>query len=305
MIGVGPRSPSPVGFLGLGHMGEAMASRLASHDVDLVVWNRTRARAERMTAVGARPAASVREVFACCGVVILMLSDGAAIDEVLGRRDGRFAVALEGRVLVNMGTVSPEYSRGLHDEVRGAGGWFVEAPVSGSRVPAETGALVAMLAGDATALDVVEPLLAPLTAATFRCGAVPRALETKLSVNVFLIALVVGLTEATHFAESRGIDLALLQAVLDAGPMASAVSRGKLAKLVSGDRSAQASLRDVHYNNRLIVDAAAERGTPVPLLTRTAALFAEAERLGKGAEDMIAVIDALRARRSSGADAPR
>lgn len=302
MTGVAPHTPAPVGFIGLGHMGEPMAGRLASHGVDLVVWNRTRAAAERLAGLGARPAESPREVFAACRVVVLMLADGTAADAVLGRRDGRFDVDVAGRVVVNMGTVSPEYSRGLHDDVRAAGGRFVEAPVSGSRVPAETGTLVAMLAGDDAAADVVEPLLEPLTAATFRCGDVPRALETKLAVNVFLISLVVGLTEAVHFAESHGIDLPLLQAVLDAGPMASAVSRGKLAKLAAGDLSAQAAVRDVHYNNRLILAAAAQRGTPVPLLTRTAELLAEAERLGRGGEDMVAVIEALRSRSSRDAD---
>ena len=86
-----------------------------------------------------------------------------------------------------------------------------------------------MLAGHPAALDEVEDLLAPLTTRTFRCGPIPGALETKLAVNTYLIVMVTGLAEAAAYAEVRGVDLGMLREVLDAGPMASTVSRGKLA----------------------------------------------------------------------------
>ena len=195
-----------------------------------------------------------------------------------------------------MGTVSPEYSRGLAADLRAHGARFVEAPVSGSRLPAYDGALVAMLAGDDDVLDLVEGVVAPMTAATFRCGEVPRAIETKLAANVFLIGMVSALAEAVHFARGRGLDPEVLRSVLDAGTMASALSRVKLAKLVEGDDAAQAAISDVLYNNRLILDAAAERGLPMPLLDVCGALFATAEELGYGGADMVKVIAAIEAR---------
>ena len=161
-------------------------------------------------------------------------------------------------------------------------------------MPAASGTLVAMLAGEDRVLERVEPLLAPLTAAVVRCGDVPRALETKLAVNTFLIGVVTALAESVAFAERLGVDTAVLRSILDAGPMASAVSRGKLAKLADGDRTAQAGLSDVLYNNRLILDAASLRGMHLPLMSVCAELLATAEAAGLGETDMISVVDAIR-----------
>lgn len=282
-----------LGFIGLGRMGEPMATRLVQHGPGVVVWNRSVAKVGQLAALGATPASSAAEVFDRCDVVLLMLANSSAIDAALGREERKTVVSLEGRIVVNMGTVAPDYSKRLHDDVVGRGGHYVEAPVSGSRVPAQHGELVAMLAGDAAVVDEVQPLLAPMTTASFFCGAVPKALEMKLAVNVFLISMVTGLAEAVSFAEHRGLDLALLHAVLDAGPMSSAVSRIKLAKLVTADLSAQASVSDVLYNNRLILDAAPTHDS-MPLLARCAELYAEAEALGHGSDDMAAVIEAIR-----------
>ena len=160
-------------------------------------------------------------------------------------------------------------------------------------MPAFSGALVAMLAGDDDVLDLVEGVLAPMTAATFRCGEVPRAIETKLAANVFLIGMVVALAEAVHFARGRDLDDEILRSVLDAGTMASPLSRVKLAKVVDGDHAPQAAVSDVLYNNRLILDAADARGLSMPLLRVCGSLFAATEALGHGNDDMVRVIDAI------------
>jgi 3-hydroxyisobutyrate dehydrogenase len=283
-----------IGFLGLGRMGEPMAGRMVDHGLDLLVWNRTVATAERLARRGAQVAATPAEVFSRCDVVVLMLANDRVIDEVLDRSDPGFGVEVTGRTIVNMGTASPLYSAGLGQVLESHGATYVEAPVSGSRVPAQDGELVAMLAGPRAALDRVDPLLAPLTAATFRCGEVPRALETKLAVNVFLIALVGALAESAAFAERAGLELGLLQRILDAGPMASAVSRGKLAKLLDDDLSAQAAVSDVHYNCRLILEAGQRTGADLPLLRACAELLSHAEGRGLGGADMIAMVEVLR-----------
>jgi len=218
------------------------------------------------------------------------------IDEVLGRDQHEFAVDVAGKLVVNMGTVAPSYSRALHDDLVAAGARFVEAPVSGSKGPAQAGELVGMLAGDPVSVDQVEELLDPLTSSVVRCGQVPLALETKLAVNAYLITMVTGLAEAFAYGERRGVDPLLLRQILDAGPMASTVSRGKLAKLLADDLSAQASIRDVRYNTRLILDEASGTSAATPLLSSCEALLAESELLGLGTADMIAVIDAFRGR---------
>jgi len=282
-----------IGFIGLGRMGEPMAGRLVDAGVPLTVWTRSPSKLDQLTARGATPATSAADLFDRCDVVILMLTDGPATDAVLGRTGDGFAVPVAGRTLVNMGTVSPDYACGLHDQVVTCGGRYVEAPVSGSRVPAERGELVAMLAGDPDAVDEVEPLLGPMATATFRCGGVPSGTEMKLAVNVYLIGLVTALAESFHFAEQRGLDLATWGAIVDAGQMSSPISRVKVAKLLTDDRAPQAAISDVLYNNRLILEAA-DGAFPMPVLTVCARLLADAEDHGHGAEDMISAIEGIR-----------
>lgn len=283
-----------LGFLGLGVMGQPMALTLARAGADLVVWNRTPARCEPLRAAGATVAASPAEVFAAASTVLLMLADDVAVDKVLGRGTPSFRDRVAGHTIVHMGTTAPDYSRDLSAEVVAAGGRYVEAPMSGSRVPAAKGELVAMLAGDAA--EEVRPLLAPMCGATVMCGPVPNALLMKLAVNLYLITMVTGLAEAVHFAGRHGLDLDQFVAVLDAGPMASSVSRGKAAKLVTADFDIQASVANVLENNRLVASAARGAGLASPLLDVCHALYGEAAALGHGQSDMVAVLRAIEAR---------
>src|SRR5689334_8205592 len=168
-------------------MGQPMALNLARAVAaigvaGLVVWNRTASRAEPLRAAGARVAGSPGEVFRRAGeVLLLLLGDEAAIDAVVDRGGARCAHYVAGRTIVHMGTTAPDYSRELEAAVRGGGGRYVEAPVSGSRTPAEAGELVAMLAGEPDAVDAVRPLLVPVCRDTFGCGPVPGGLLMKLS----------------------------------------------------------------------------------------------------------------------------
>ena len=285
-----------VGFIGLGHMGLPMALNMVRAGTPLTVWNRSRDKAELVAEAGATVAHSPAQVFREARTVFLMLANGTVIDEVLERGTPRFAQMVAGRTLVHMGTTAASYSERLSEDTTSAGGRYVEAPVSGSRRPAEAGQLVGMVAGPAASVDAVLPLLAPLCATAVKCGEVPNATRMKLAVNLFLIAQVTGLAEAFHFAENNGLDVEAFRSVLDSGPMASSVSRLKLEKLVHGDFEVQASIRDVHYNSRLVADAARRSGVSSPVLDTCRDLFAEAEQLGHGHDDMVAVLRAIEAR---------
>ncbi|WP_011301640.1 NAD(P)-dependent oxidoreductase [Cupriavidus necator] len=285
-----------VGFIGLGVMGQPMALNLARAGTPLVVWNRSGGKYEPLVEAGAAVADSPADVFTCAGVVILMLANDRANDEALGRGTPDFAARVRERTIVHMGTTSTAYSHGLEADIRLAGGQYVEAPVSGSRKPAEAGQLVAMLAGDPAAMEQVRPLLAPMCREAISCGAVPNALTMKLAVNVFLITMVTGLAEAMHFAERHGLDPAHFMAVANASPMASDVSRFKVAKLAARDFSVQAAITDVLKNSRLVTEAARAAGMASPLLDVCHALYGETEALGLGQDDMAAVIRALEQR---------
>ncbi|HZS85975.1 MAG TPA: NAD(P)-dependent oxidoreductase [Chloroflexota bacterium] len=286
----------PVGFIGLGVMGEPMALNLVRAGTPLLVWNRTTARTQALAAAGAAVAADVADVFARAEVVILMLADEAAMDAVLDRRGPHFAGRVRGHTLVHMGTTAPAYSCALEGDVRAVGGHYVEAPVSGSRVPAQDGHLVALLAGEEPTVARVRPLLQPMCRMMLACGPVPHALLMKLAVNVFLLTLVTGLAESAHFAARHGLDLDTFAAALNSGQMASDISRVKVAKLLAGNVDAQAAIADVYKNARLIAEAARLAGAASPLIDVCHALYGEAVGLGLGGADMIAVLRAIEAR---------
>jgi 3-hydroxyisobutyrate dehydrogenase len=274
-----------------------MARNLARAGAPLIVWNRSAHKSEALRTAGAKVATSPADVFKQARVVILMLADAAAIDTTLGRGTPDFTANVAQHIVVHMGTTSPAYSRELEADIRAAGGAYVEAPVSGSRKPAEAGQLVAMLAGDPSALEDVRLLLHPMCHEVILCGPVPNGLLMKQSINLFLITMVTGLAEAAHFADRHGLDMHQFVSVLDAGPMASSVSRAKALKLKTRDFAVQAAISDVLHNNcRLIADEAREAGIASPLLDVCHALYGETHALGLADSDMVAVLRAIEQR---------
>jgi 3-hydroxyisobutyrate dehydrogenase len=291
-----------LGFIGLGTMGEPMALNLTRARHPLTVWNRSPQKCVPLRDAGATIVDSVADVFRGSDVVFLMLIDSAAIDHVLRRGTPSFAEMLSGRTVVNMSSVEPVYSCGLEKDTKDVGGRFVEAPVSGSRVPAESGQLVAMVAGDQSVVADVSPLLRPMCHEVVFCGSAGSALRMKLVANIFMLALATGLAEAVHFADRQRLDRQLVQTVLNASAMASAFSRMKLAKLVADDYSPQALARDGCNSTRLITNAARDAHIATGLMDVCRELYEETVTLGHGSSDMISVIRAIEARSDSLSD---
>ena len=285
-----------VGFLGTGVMGLPMASNLLRAGTALIVWNRSSTKCEPLRLLGATVAVSAEAVFEQSEIVLLMLFDRAAVDKVLQRGSPNFDAMVKDRTLVNMGSISPADSRALDQDILRAGGRYVESPVSGSRIPAEQGQLVAMMAGDPDVVQEIRPLLVPMCHEQVFCGPTGNGLLMKLAVNLFLLVMANGLTEAVHFVDRNGLDRAHLEAVLNSGPMASSVSRIKLAKLIAGDYSPQAAIADALNSTRLITDAARESHAVCDLIRVCMEQYQETFDLGYGGEDMVAAIRAIEAR---------
>ncbi|GAB3736068.1 NAD(P)-dependent oxidoreductase [Silanimonas algicola] len=289
-------SPGPeprIGVIGLGAMGQPMALRLQAAFGPIHVWNRSAERCAPLVAAGAMACDDPDALFAACDVVLVMLADEAAMDAVLAPEAATFAARVRGRTIINAATISGPASQRWEQRIREAGGAYVEAPVSGSRVPAESGQLLAMLAGAPEAVAAARPVMAPMCRQVVDCGPVPSALTMKFAVNLFLIASVTGLAESAHFARAAGIDLRVWADLVDASQMASDISRVKTGKLREGDLSPQAAINNVLATNLRIVEAAHASGIPVPLAEATLRLYARAAEGGLGALDMISVVDAF------------
>ncbi len=279
------RNSMRVGFLGLGVMGTPMALNLA-RKFQLIVWNRSASKYPPLIEAGARIAETPAKVVEQSDVVITMLFDGPAMEAVL---DDDFRRALRGKTLINTNSVSVEFSRYLADQVQRSGGDFIEMPVSGSKVPAEQGQLVGMIAGDPAVAERIRPIVEPMTRAAVYCGPIGKGLMTKFAANTYSITMTVGLAEAMHLARAQGLDTRAFGQVLDEGPMASPFSKIKIAKMLNEDWSAQAAIKDCYNSARLIKEAGNTANTQLPLIQVCESLYGEAMQLGLAEEDMIAV----------------
>ncbi len=297
----GTASPhqSHIGFIGLGTMGQPMALNLVRAGVPLLAWNRNPERAAPLATAGAQVASTVSEVFQRAQTIILMLANSEAIDAVLERHTPAFATFVHDHTLVHMGTTAPDYSDSLAREIKQAGGRYVEAPVSGQRKPAETGQLLAMVAGEPAVVEAIRPLLAPMCRESIVCGPVPAALSMKLAVNLLTATHLVGLAEAFNYAARQHLDLAQFAAVLSASPLGSDLLRMKLPKLVERDFSAQAAIATVLEVVPLLVNTAQRSTTATPLFDAAHDLCLQAASLGYNSLDIVAVLYAIEERSGS------
>lgn len=280
-----------IGFIGTGTMGAAMAARLIAAGANPLLWNRSRNKLRPLRAIGGRTASTPEALFSESEIIIVMLADDDSTDDVLSLAVSNGGRQLSRKLVVNMGTGSPDRALAREAAIAAMGGTYVEAPVSGSRGPAEQGELIAMVAGGRPdQREAVCKLIEPMCRVCVDAGTVPSALRLKLAVNAYLITTVAGLAEAFHLGDRLGIERAMLARLLAEGPMASTVSMAKAEKLVAGDFSVQASIVDVHKNCRLVAAAASSSNAMIPLLERSLALFANRERHGDGHLDMAAVI---------------
>jgi 3-hydroxyisobutyrate dehydrogenase-like beta-hydroxyacid dehydrogenase len=192
-----------VGFLGLGVMGTPMALNI-SRKFPLTVWNRSASKYPLLVQAGAKTGTSPSQVVQHSDIIFMMLFDEHAIRTIL---TDDVSHELRNKTLVNSSSVSVEFSRYLSEQIQNAGGEFIEMPVSGSRVPAEQGRLVGMMAGDRAVTDRVQPYIEPMTSAEVYCGPIGSGLKMKYAVNNFLITMTAGLAEATNLAHAQGLDL--------------------------------------------------------------------------------------------------
>lgn len=278
-----------VGFLGLGRMGTPMAINLAKV-YPTTVWNRSASKYPAVIQAGAAVADSAPRVVESSDVIFTMLFDAPAIESIF---DSSFQKALKGKTIVNTSSVSTEYSSSLAERISAAGGSFVEMPVSGSKVPAEQGSLVGMMAGDEEVCKRIQHVVEPITSAAIYCGPIGSGLRMKYAINTYLITMTAGLAESVNLAKAQGLDLEAYSKVLQAGPLASAYSTLKMGKILAGDWSAQAAIKDCFNSTELIRAAARATGTQAPLIDVCNGLYGRARSDGLEEEDMIAVFKVL------------
>jgi 3-hydroxyisobutyrate dehydrogenase len=282
-----------VAVLGTGIMGAPMARNLARAGHDVVAWNRTRERAEPLTADGAVVADSPAEAVREAGTVVTMLADGHAVEAVMA--DAVEAVP-DGAVWAQMSTVGIDATERLVALARGGRVPFVDAPVLGTKSPAEQGALIVLAAGAPDAREHCAPVFDAVGGRTVVLGDEPGpATRMKLVVNTWLLSLLEGLGESVALAERFDLDPAAFIDIIDGGPMGPPYAKLKGTMMIERSYEPSFSLALAAKDARLALEAAEAEGLELPALRAIRAQLEKAVALGHGDEDMAAAVEAGRA----------
>lgn len=198
-----------LGFIGLGIMGSRIVKRLLDAGHHVSGYNRTRAKAEPLIAAGMRWCRTPREVAQAAAITFSMVSDTAALAAITDGPDGLLAGLSNGKIYVDMSTVSPRLIRDLAGRVSTTGAHMLEAPVSGSVGAVEGGTLVFFVGGDAEALEQVRPVFETLGQKIIHVGASGQAVSMKIAINLNLGTQLLSLFESLLLAERSGIPRAV------------------------------------------------------------------------------------------------
>ena len=278
-----------VTLLGTGTMGAPMARNLARAGLPVVAWNRTHAKAEALAQDGVRSAATSEAAVAEADVLITMLSDGAAIEAVLGGPGGAIAARPDGAVWIQMSTVGAAAADRLASLAADHAIHFVDAPVLGSAEPAQRGELTILASGPAEVRDRCAPVFEAVGARTFWLGAAGIGSRLKVVVNAWLMSTTAALAETIALAERLDIDPSAFLEVTDRGAI------GALYTDLNGTAMAERTfplnfpLELATKDAALALDAARGAGD-LHVFAATHAQFARAEQLGHGRRDWAAVI---------------
>jgi len=257
-------SGQKIGFIGLGLMGRPMAGHLAQAGAEMTIFNRTREKIEDLGSEGMAIAESPRAVTEAAEMVILMVSNTAAVQDVMGGAAGVLAGVRPGRLIIDMGTTAVGATRELARAVGDAGGEYVDAPVSGGSVGARDAALTIMAGGAAAAVERARPLFEVMGSRLTHIGEVGTGQVAK-SANQVIVGLTIGaVSEALYLAKRAGADPAKVRAAVKGGFADSRIMELHGQRIVDGDFTPGGTVRTQCKDMEEAVELAAELGFELP-----------------------------------------
>ncbi|WP_137169597.1 NAD(P)-dependent oxidoreductase [Marinomonas sp. FW-1] len=278
-----------VGFLGLGIMGKAMATNLVKAGFDVTVWNRNSAKCDELVALGAHQGITPRDVAAHCDITFAMVSDPDAALALCQGPNGVAAGIGAGRGYVDMSTVDDTTSKEIADLITQAGGRFLEAPVSGTKKPAEDGTLIILAAGDQSLYDDVKPAFEVMGKMSPYLGDVGQGANMKLVVNMMMGGMLSIFSEGMSLGQKAGLDGQQILDIVEAGAMANPMFKGKGAMLLKGDYTTSFPLKHMQKDMRLAVALGDQLDQPLPTAAIANEAFKQALKAGFAEEDIAAV----------------
>jgi 3-hydroxyisobutyrate dehydrogenase-like beta-hydroxyacid dehydrogenase len=278
-----------IGFAGLGLMGSRMAASLITAGFEVVLYNRTPAKAERVAGESAFVASTPLGLGQQARLVFMMLTGPEAIEAVLWGKQGLAGAGSGCEIIVNMSTVPPAYNRELAGRLLARGVTFLEAPVSGSTDAAAAGSLVILTGGDVTPLEEVSPYLLAMGKKLVHCGEMGQATSMKMVINLLLSIMLSGLGEAVTLGEKCGFSVAEVLDTVLAGPLGCGFFQAKADMLKKGDYPAGFPVKHMLKDLNFIGTTAEDVQASVPLGNTVRELYEQALVLGLANDDFAAV----------------
>jgi 3-hydroxyisobutyrate dehydrogenase-like beta-hydroxyacid dehydrogenase len=291
-------SKAKIGLIGLGLMGRPMGMNLLKAGHRLTVWNRTASRADELVAAGAILAKTPREAAADADVLLTMVSDPPALDEVLwgaggpgiGPSDAALPALKSGSIYIDSSTVSPDMARKIAAACAEKAVRFLDAPVTGGDWGAKKGELVFMIGGDEQTLKAVEPILAVMGKRWFLLGPNGAGQTIKLAMNSILALEVQALSEALALVTAAGLSGEKLIEVLQSSMARSGVLDVKAPNLLKGEYPPSFPLRLMYKDISLALDLAAKLGLTLPAASAAGETYGKVKAAAKEDLDYSAVM---------------
>jgi 3-hydroxyisobutyrate dehydrogenase len=279
---------SSAAVLGTGVMGAAMARNLAASGLDVTAWNRSAERAEPLAEDGITVAPSAAEAVDGVDAVLTVLADGDSVADVMG--DGVLEAMGADAIWVQLSTVGLAGTDRLASMASESGHSLLDAPVLGTKKPAEDGKLIVLVSGPAEAIVRCAPVFDAIGARTVELGDEPGpASRMKLVLNNWLLALTAGLAESLNLAEALEVDPETFLSVIEGGPLDVDYAHMKGAMMINRDYEPSFTLANAAKDAGLVLEAAESRDLELSVAAAVRARYEEAMDLGHGEADMSAV----------------
>lgn len=278
-----------IAFIGLGTMGAPMAANLLRKKYPVTVYNRTPGKTDELTGVGASVASSPLEAASNADVVITIISNDSAVEEVYYGEKGILAGLKPGAVAIDSSTISPALARRLASDVASKGGSFLDAPVTGSKDGAIAGTLLFMVGGDKAKVEACREIFLTMGREIIYMGESGAGATAKLCHNTIVGINAAGLIEGMAIAAKGGLDMEAFVRIVQGGGAASKQADLKGPKILANDYSVQFSLALMLKDLKLSATLSDGMGVPTPMLGVAKSLFQAGQTQGYGEDDLAAL----------------
>jgi aryl-alcohol dehydrogenase-like predicted oxidoreductase/3-hydroxyisobutyrate dehydrogenase-like beta-hydroxyacid dehydrogenase len=286
------RTLTTIGFIGLGNMGGAMASRLLAAGYPVAGMSRTRERAAELEAQGLQWCDTARAAAGAAELVFTSLPDDQALTAVATEADGLLAGLRPGTIWADLSTVSPQASQHLATRVKAQGATMLDAPVSGSVPQVQAGTLTIMVGGDRDAYLRVEPVLREL-GTPHHIGANGQGLALKLAINISVAVQMLALAEGLQLAQQCGVDPKAALPVMIDSAIGSPMLKARAPLILDLPKEAWFDLGLMHKDISLALDAGRALRIPLPTTSQAGEVLTQAHQLGYDRRDLAALFEVL------------